>query len=140
MYTHCTCQFTPSFNVETVSQSSLKLVPHSSDTILKNFFLHPKKLTMQLSFFLACFHFHHTVFVGLYEPWNIISKSVHTLVCLIIHSFLVRLQPNLTQHLSSVCSTSEITYRLLLYLRVRDTFTVHVNSFHNLDPLQIICI
>ena len=62
-------------------------------------------------FSVSLFHFHHTLFRGLagarVNPGSIFSNSlfVHSLVCLITHSFLNGFQPNLYQHFSHVCST-----------------------------------
>ena len=65
----------------------------------------------QLFFLLSFFYFHCTLFSGacgsFREPQKFFSNSlfIHSLVCLITHSFLHGFQPNLYQHFSYVCST-----------------------------------
>ena len=66
-------------------------------------------------YFLTFFHFHRTLFVGLRDPGDFNFQNthfVHSLVCLIIHSFLDGFQPNLHQHFSYVCSTSQRGFSL----------------------------
>ena len=85
-----TRELLPSFNVETVFQSSSKLVPPFFQyNLISSSFHHKKYLYMQSSFFS---------FVFIAQNPGIFSKSVHTLVYLITHLFPVGLQPNLDQH------------------------------------------
>ena len=76
-------------------------------------------LTWQSLFFLlSFFHFHRTLFLwacgSFRESRKFFSNSlfVHSLVCLIIHSFLHGFQPNLYQHFSHVCSICLTTFNL----------------------------
>ena len=86
---------------------------HSSDTALQIPSSTTKNIYAVVIFFFLSFSL-HTFLMGFVNPGILFSKSqsVHTLVCLITHSFLIGLQPNLHQHFSYVCSTSEITFSL----------------------------
>ena len=70
------------------------------------------------SLFVCFFHFHRTLFRGLAgvlrESRKFFSNSlfVHSLICLLTHSFIHGFQPNLYQHFSNVCSTCHTTFSL----------------------------
>ena len=69
----------------------------------------------RVSFFFFSFHFHRTLFRGLagaYVNPGILSLFVHSLVCLITHSFLDGFQPNLVQQFPHVCSTCHTVFSL----------------------------
>ena len=97
--------------------SHSKVLPYTvySSYLLKSH-LRRKLARLQLMrqlFFLSFFHFHlhRTLFRGLVgafvNPGSFFSNSlfIHSLVCLITHSFLHGFQPNLYQYFSCVCFT-----------------------------------
>ena len=97
-----------------------------------------------LCFFLSFFYFHHTLFRGLagvfVNPGSFSnSLFIHSLVCLITHSFLQGFQPNLYQHFSyqSVgiiwCETVQITLRIC-YLNATAKY---LTAPRHVRPLQI---
>ena len=63
--------------------------------------------------------------------WN--THLVHTIICLITHSFLHGLQPNLLL-LRMLYQIDNFEHKSM-YLR--DTFTLHVDSFHNSDRTSL---
>ena len=101
------------FNVKTVSRSSSKLVlPFFWYSLISSSFHHKKNYVVII---FSSFHFHHTLFSWAFVNPRILfskSQSVYTFVCLITQSFLIRLQPNLSQHFSYVWFTSKITFSL----------------------------
>ena len=129
-----TRKLVPSFNVETAPKSSSKLALPLFWYSFINSFFHHKKLQF---IFLTFFQFHCTLFSWTcVNPRMLFSKFqfVHTLVCLITHSFPVG-----TLLLCMLYQWNNFQPRIGTWLYLRDTFTVHANSFHNLEPLWIIC-
>ena len=104
-----TRQLVPSLFEESISQSSWKSIQPFFRYSLINAFLSPQKILCGSRFFLSFFH--RTLFSGVCgsfrEPRKFSSNSlfIHSLVCLITHSFLHGFQPNLYQHFFYVCST-----------------------------------
>ena len=109
-----TRQLVPSLFEESISRSSSTLIQPFFWYSLINAFLSPQKFLHSsrfFSLFVCFFYFHCTLFSGacrsFREPRKFFSNSlfIHSLVCLITHSFLHGFQPNLYQHFSYVCST-----------------------------------
>ena len=98
--------------VPSLFEESISLEIYSAILLIVNAFLSPQKILCgSRFFFLTFFHFHHTLFSwacgSFREPQKFFSNSlfIHSLICLITHSFLHGFQPNLYQHFSYVCST-----------------------------------
>ena len=135
----------PSLFEESISRSWSKSVQTFSWYSLTNSFLLPQKF--YLAVFFSFFHFDHTLFCGLagayVNPGSFFKLTFCTFICLSNNSLI-----------SSWISAKFVSALLLciLYLSyyfqsevntwiyLRRAIALQVDGYHNLDPLQMICI
>ena len=98
-------------------------------------------------FFLSTFfHFHCTLFVRLRDPWRgsrnlYLKHSFSTYTCLSNNSLIsawISTKFVSTLLLCMLYKTNNFQHKASTLIHLRDTFTLHADSFHNLDPLNMI--
>ena len=102
-------------------------------TRLINSLLPSKSILGARHFFLCLFHFHRTLFVGLRDPRNLYLKhSFSTYTCLSNNSLIsawISTKFVSTLLLCMLYKTNNFQYKAITLIYLRDTFTLHADSF-----------
>ena len=111
-------------------------------------FVHPRSSKKFLrgrrfSFFVFFFYFHHTLFMGLRDPHResqnlYLEHSFSTYTCLSNNSLIsawISTKFVSTLLLCMLYQTNNFQHKASTSMYLRDTFTLHVDSFYNSDPL-----